>query len=165
MRYTQDSGVRRQGDSDEYKVVVSVYLAPGERDLWGAGKARLALESTDAARPAEPGWYLPDPQSPDGWRKLSEHGVTAIEYNAAQAGAPRVHAVPVIPGWYGEPAVRMEHGRVTGRSIGPCPHDPHCDLYQCRGPGSGGRPVGGLAPAVEPGSSPAPEITARESGR
>ncbi len=46
MRYTQDSGVRRAGDSDEYKVVVSVYLTPSERDLWGARKVRLALEST-----------------------------------------------------------------------------------------------------------------------
>ncbi len=51
MRYTQDSGVRRAGDSDEYKVVVSVYLTPSERDLWGARKVRLALESTSDGQP------------------------------------------------------------------------------------------------------------------
>lgn len=43
MRYTQDSGVRRKDGSDEYKVVVSVYLDGTEKDLWGAGKLRLAL--------------------------------------------------------------------------------------------------------------------------
>ena len=41
MRYVQDSGVRRRGG--EYRVVVAVYLTPAERDLWGAGKVRLAL--------------------------------------------------------------------------------------------------------------------------
>ncbi len=47
MRYTQDSGVRRAGDSDEYKVVVSVYLTPSERDLWGARKVQLGLMDSD----------------------------------------------------------------------------------------------------------------------
>lgn len=57
MRYTQDSGVRRKGDSDEYRVVVSVYLTPEERDLWGAGKIRLALDLAgkgNANTPASP---------------------------------------------------------------------------------------------------------------
>ena len=52
MRYTQDSGVKRVGDSNEYKVVVSVYLTPAERDLWGARKVRLVLESTEGTEGA-----------------------------------------------------------------------------------------------------------------
>lgn len=46
MRYTQDSGVKRRDRSpacEEYRVVVSVYLTPEERDLWGSGQVELIL--------------------------------------------------------------------------------------------------------------------------
>lgn len=41
MRYTQPGGVKRHGD--EYRVVIEVFLDEIERDLWGSGKAVLAL--------------------------------------------------------------------------------------------------------------------------
>ena len=67
MRYTQDSGVRRKGDGDEYKVVVSVYLTPEERDLWGAGKIRLALDLAGKGNANTPA----SPRQPPGQRSTS----------------------------------------------------------------------------------------------
>lgn len=55
------------------------------------------------------------------------------EYLGRHVAAPWSTMPPWPGGWHGEPAVRMEHGQVTGRSLGPCPHTPACDLYQCGG--------------------------------
>jgi len=53
MRYEQDSGVKRVGDSGEYKVVVAVYLTAEEKDLWGSRKAHLILETAAERQPRD----------------------------------------------------------------------------------------------------------------
>ena len=47
MRYEQNGGVHRVGNTDEYRVTVHVYLTPEERDLWGARKTSLTLTSRE----------------------------------------------------------------------------------------------------------------------